>query len=242
MRVVVYTAVVGDYDDVGRTVGRKCDYIYLSDRDAARNGWHSRRLADLDLDPTRMNRHPKLMPHRYFSDYDVSIYIDGNVDVLRDPWPLALETSDETPMLCFGHPERDSLSDEAAACIRKRKDDPVLIQRQVNAYLESGVPDAGGLIAGYVLVRRHNDPRVVATMETWWNEVATQSKRDQLSFPYAAWKCDLSYKVMGNCHADGASRYFLRRRHSRGDRTFKSRVGDAYRRGRSRLLNRERPY
>lgn len=38
------------------------------------------------------------------------------------------------------------------------------------------------------MIRRHFAEDVIQVMETWWEIVLNESKRDQLSFNYAAWK------------------------------------------------------
>ena len=69
-------------------------------------------------------------------------------------------------------------------------------------------PANNGLITGMVILRRHNEKDCIETMEDWWTEVKYNSKRDQLSFNYCAWKNDLTFNYM-----DGDSRdneYFYR--------------------------------
>ena len=50
-----------------------------------------------------------------------------------------------------------------------------------------------------VAIPRHNDPRVVAAVKAWWQEVAGGSYRDQLSFNYSAWKLGFPFNAL-NCH------------------------------------------
>jgi hypothetical protein len=49
-----------------------------------------------------------------------------------------------------------------------------------------------GLITGMIILRRHNEPDSIQTMEDWWTEISYRSKRDQLSFNYCAWKNNLN--------------------------------------------------
>ena len=71
-----------------------------------------------------------------------------------------------------------------------------------------GYPIDNGLITGMVILRRHNEEDCMTTMEDWWTEIKYNSKRDQLSFNYCAWKNNLKFNYM-----DGDSRnneYFYR--------------------------------
>ena len=43
-----------------------------------------------------------------------------------------------------------------------------------------------------VIVREHNDPRVIEAMNLWWKEIDNGSRRDQLSLPYVLWNRELS--------------------------------------------------
>lgn len=72
-----------------------------------------------------------------------------------------------------------------------------------------GFPRHFGLFETNVIIRFHNDPKCKAVMDTWWNEIETRTKRDQLSFTYSLWKNGLiSDYVMslGNCSRN--SEYF----------------------------------
>ena len=47
-----------------------------------------------------------------------------------------------------------------------------------------------------VLFRRHNEKDCIKTMEDWWTEIKHNSKRDQLSFNYVAWKNNFKYNYL----------------------------------------------
>ena len=89
-----------------------------------------------------------------------------------------------------------------------REDNPDIIKKQVETYSLLGYPPKNGLITGMVILRRHNEKDCIQTMEHWWEEIKYNSKRDQLSFNYCAWKNNLKFNYM-----DGDSRnnkYFVR--------------------------------
>ncbi len=75
-------------------------------------------------------------------------------------------------------------------------------------YSYSGFPKDKGLITGMVILRRHNKSDCIKVMEQWWSEISYNSKRDQLSFNYSAWKHGVKFNYL-----DGDSReneYFVR--------------------------------
>lgn len=149
------------------------------------------------LDPNRASRRCKLMPHRYFSDYDWSIYLDNNANLTGDPVALITQLEEARAaggpaFWSFSHPERNCVYAEAESCIRARRDAPDRIRAQMRAYRTDGYPADNGLVAGTVLVRYHASDAVAALGERWFEQVLIHSRRDQLSFDYVAWKLGIS--------------------------------------------------
>lgn len=216
-RFAIYMAVSNNYDKIQSpsVIDEQADYFCFTDRyfwnrltDASI--WRQRRLPDARLDPVRMSRYAKLTPHLLFPDYEYSVFIDGNIDIVGSVSALLAEHG-YPAMLAFQHPWRDCIYEEAEACIRGGKESPDLIRRQVSFYREAGFPSHFGLIESNVLVRRHHDPAVVALMDDWWTEIQRWSRRDQLSFPYVCWRRAVWPTLMGTSNARGSSGVFLMR-------------------------------
>lgn len=72
-------------------------------------------------------------------------------------------------------------------------------------------PENNGLISTGVILRRHNDPKIIETMDAWWNEVENFSKRDQMSFNYIAWKYNTPFSILDDYIRD--NKYFKWRIH-----------------------------
>ena len=80
------------------------------------------------------------------------------------------------------------------------KDRADLIKKQVQRYYDEGFRSQNGHVAAAIMLRRHHEPRVIEAMEKWWSEIEKGSRRDQLSFNYAAWKTDLPLVYLpGDC-------------------------------------------
>lgn len=193
--LLVYTAIFGGRDVVRAPYADRFDWRCLTD---------SRELADMPGivymeppvagDPVRSARMVKTHPHTLFPEYKRWIWMDGNVGI-RDgvteeqlcqiPGPLAVPT----------HPHRDCLYHEAWVCIDRDLDDPRLITKQMLIYLERGYPAKAGLGETGVLVR-DNTPEINAFCDFWWREIVYGSRRDQLSFNYAAWRLKQSLQYM----------------------------------------------
>lgn len=188
--LVVYTAVSGGYDSLKRPehLPHDCDFVCFTDDPGLRSDvWQMRPFDVYHVDPTRMARYVKTHPHVYFPEHEHSIWIDGNLLVQGDLRPFLDALDDEHPFAAFVHPHRDCIYAEADEIVaRGGLDDERIVRRQVEAARAEGHPEQHGLIETNVLVRRHNDPRVVALMNAWWKEIDNGSKRDQLSLPVVA--------------------------------------------------------
>ncbi len=213
-KIVVYTAIVNNYNPLRNPahIDPEIDYVCFTDQPkwfALTNNtiWKGRPFPKSNLDPTRANRQVKLLPHRFFPEYDYSIYVDGSIRIIGDIRAL-LEKYAYPSMLSFNHPLRSCIYEEGQVCIEMRKEDPQVITRQLDMYRSEGFPENFGLIEGGVLIRRHNDPTIIKLMEEWWHELLTQSRRDQLSFPYVAWRSGFWPVTMGKESVWGASETF----------------------------------
>ena len=218
-RGVVYTSVFGNYDNiVEQKLPAGWDWKYFSEENS---------VAPYS-DNTRNAKIFKILPHRYFQDYEYSIFIDGNMTVKGDINKLVDEYLNDSNVAFFSHSgnsldSRNCVYDEANTIfelgeknmnltpergILNYKDNPAIIKKQIDRYQLLGYPAKNGLITGMIILRRHNENDCIEAMEDWWSEIKYNSKRDQLSFNYVAWKNNLKFNYI-----DGDSRnnkYFLR--------------------------------
>lgn len=171
------------------------DYVcFTDDPNVTAAPWHMRSFDETFDDPARTAKKPKILAHRYFAEYDTSVWIDGNQTAIGDLADLAERHLAGSVLAMFGHPDgRTCIYDEAESCMRLEKDDPSIIRQQVDRYRGAGYPAQNGMPACMVLIRRHNEPALVGAMEDWWREITMGSRRDQLSFSYVAWKHSLEY-------------------------------------------------
>ncbi len=216
-RLVVYTAVTGDYDvvQVPNYINDNVDYICFTDNPHLKsNFWEIRMMdKDLDLDPIRKARYYKIMPHKYLSDYDYSLWIDACTQIDNDITEFINKYSHNNKIFSMKHDIRDCIYDEAEVCIEKKLDDEEIMAKQVEGYRKEGYPEHNGLIASGVIFRDHNDPKVKYVMEKWCEEVVNKSRRDQLSFNYVCWKYDLQFDVCGLFYFN--NEYYLRHEHKK---------------------------
>ena len=205
MKKVVYTAIFGGYDTLldPKSVLPGVDYICYTDSNITSDIWQIKKVPAIYGDSTRCARKYKILPHRYLGDYDVSLWLDGNINIhgnIDDFIESNLKSSNIAVydhMQCFD--KRNCIYQEAQAIFYfgnkngNFKDDPTIIQKQIERYLHDSYPEQNGLISSGVILRKHNSTDVIDCMEHWWNELKYGSKRDQLSFNYSAWKTSLTF-------------------------------------------------
>ena len=206
MRAIVYTADIGSYDSVAPCDSSAALHLLFTDGTGAPPGWQHMPIHDPgDVDGRiRLARDLKIRPHRWLPAHDASIWIDGNMRLETSPQVL-LRCLDVREIATFRYPStfgpRDCLYDEAAACIRRNKDAAPVIEAQVQRYRDAGYPAKNGLVETSVLVRL-NSPMVAEFGEAWWSEVERGSRRDQISFNYAAWATRLDYGLLPGSRID----------------------------------------
>jgi GT2 family glycosyltransferase/glycosyltransferase involved in cell wall biosynthesis len=191
-RIVIYTAIAGGYDElkVPEVRSERCDFVCFTDRDIAGDrGWQLRPMDYLASEPVRAARYVKHHPHAYFQDYEWSIWVDANLLIKGDLAGMVDQAEREGELFAtFLHPHRDCIYAEAAEIVERKVDSAERVNSQVQRYKSAGYPPNNGLAETNVLVRRHNDPRVIAVNTDWWREIENGSHRDQVSLNFAAHK------------------------------------------------------
>ena len=207
-KFVVYTALFGDYDDLidPKEKYEGCDFICFTDQKHLKSDiWEIRLIEECDLASNMMNRKYKILPHLFLSEhYQWSLYVDANIAIIRNPMDLGNKYLSQYDMAIPKHFIRDCVYAEAKECIvlGKTKYDETI--SQMNIYKEQGFPKQFGLGENNILFRKHNSENIIKLMNDWWEELNTQTKRDQLSLAYVLWKNGEKF-----CFIDESARFGL---------------------------------
>ncbi|QQY81875.1 DUF616 domain-containing protein [Tamlana sp. s12] len=236
-RIVVYTALFGDYSGlIDQPKIKNVDFICYTDQDIKAKNWKIIKVKQpVENDNTRSNRYFKILPHKHLSEkYKVSVYIDANIWVMKDINKLVEEKMKIAKMACFDHNQnafgkRDCIYEEYQAILDfakrndSQKDDPEVMKKQMDRFRAEGYPEHNGLITAPVLIRKHFDKELITVMESWWQVVLNESKRDQLSFNYVAWKHNFtSFSLIdGDVREGNPWFYTIRHRDSYAFKIFK---------------------
>jgi len=191
MKTAIYTCTFSDYDlllsPVARTPG--CDFVAFVDKPQVfARRW---RFAPLPETPNaagqnEINRYCKLFPSKILPDYDLSIYVDGNILIGADLTPLIQEfiASDADIALFPGQHDR-TVAEEIELTLRNDKILPErrdAARRQLDHLRAAGEADLPITMNG-VLFRRHNRPRLNTLMQDWWQNINAYAMRDQFGLP-----------------------------------------------------------
>ena len=208
---VIYTCITGNYDkliNLSYVNTEKYDYVLFTDSSIPNvpNYWKVfnisvykdyLNLVDGSADSlTKLARFFKTHPHLFFSNYESSMWIDGNIDVYQKSDKLFDKVSNEDFIFTSAHPRRTCIYEEIEACKRMKKDSEETLEKARKFLLKNEMPKNAGMVQTGIIIRRHNEQACIDLMEEWWKYIYEITRRDQLSFNYVMWKNKASYLEM----------------------------------------------
>lgn len=182
--ISVFTSITSSKDElVDEQVKGDALWVAYLDKPFSSSTWEIEKAYDRFKDPRRNSRAPKILSHKV-SHSEYSLWIDGNMSLLKPPEELIERYLGDHDIAIFKHPLRDCIYDEALRCAKAGLDDPEVIIQQVSTYERAGYAKHKGLCECGVIFRRHT-PKIIELNNFWWSEYCTHSVRDQISFMYA---------------------------------------------------------
>ena len=200
MKNVIYTCITNKYDKLNEITNKQEGYDYIcftDDNTLTSTTWTIKEIPDdlKDLNGKLQMKALKILPHKYLSNYDLSIWIDGNIPINFNINEFIQNfIDDKHSIFAKQHPFRKCAYQEAKICIKTKKDTKEHIEPQMEQYKKDGFPYNFGLSENNFIVRFHNEQDCIKLMEMWFNEVKTKSTRDQLSYQYCIWKTKTNVK------------------------------------------------
>ena len=192
-RLAVYTCIYGPYDMICEPIikGKYCDYYIITDQQVKKSSVWKKIEPQLPKDfnnwnDSVKNRYFKMHPEVIFPEYDYSLYIDGNIILLTDVYPL-LKNLESKFIGIFKHPLTDCFYQSAESLKQICLVNPEESDRQVKYYSKCGFPEHYGYFECSLLLRQHNNPQCKKLMDTWWDQYLTYVKRDQQSIMFSLW-------------------------------------------------------
>ena len=201
-KICVYTCIAGDYDYLKEVKVKEdnIDYICFTDnKNITSSTWKIIYIEDKNLNDHYLSRKIKMLGHPYIdSNYDLSIWIDASIIFKKSVNKFLEKYFDLSKDLIAAckHNSRNSIKEEALACIKLAKDREEIIKEQLEFYKKEKFPDNLGLLEMTLIIKRHNNNLVKETMKLWFDMICKYSKRDQLSFMYCIYKTKLPFKTI----------------------------------------------
>lgn len=182
---LIYSVVTNQYDSI-KPIGEKYGFdfwLFTDQENLEVAGWEIKLLPKSD-NPIKQQRLIKINSFENTSEYDLTIYMDGNMEIIENP-QLFLDRFYTGGFLTCTHPKRSTIKEEGKEILRKKKDLPENVEKALSYALELGYQDDLGLFETMVVVRDKSPE--VAKLEKKWTEIFNRnSHRDQLSLPLAS--------------------------------------------------------
>lgn len=196
LKIAVITATVGRYDSVKQpdVLNPAIDYFLFTDTPLRDAGiWQIRPIPYFGADNTRSGRYIKTHLPDLLKGYDIGIWVDSNIQLQTTLTPVLEEfLASGHSIASIPHPMRNSMYDEADACLMDGKDEAKVMQAQVAQYEQEGFSHAD-LIESNVLFADLRNPATEKFFRVWWREIDRYSRRDQLSINYSLREAGLSW-------------------------------------------------
>ena len=200
-KVVLYTAIIGSYDQllIPEYICDDWDYVCFTDQDILSDSvFQISKPEYIATDNCRTSRFIKTQPHLYFKGYEYSIWVDASILIRSNHISHTLNFCHDNNInfMASKHPWRNCIYDEALECERANKDNKNIMRKQIKKYELEGMAKHFGLLATGIIIRQHNNEKMIKLGTEWWNEIKTGSKRDQLSIMYLLWKKNIAYRTL----------------------------------------------
>ncbi len=178
------------------------DYILYTDQPKINENtiWQYRNIPEKVLNMSTngkvRNEYVRTHPHEFFAEYDYSIYVDGNLQIMSDISAWICLVNSSVGMAMHPYPLTPCIYVEAHLVITAR---PYLsggIKKQLKHYRKEGFPkNIGGLMVTAVIVTDLHNKKAKEIYEAWWDDfMHWKSYRDQLSLRYILWKLNIDTK------------------------------------------------
>lgn len=201
-RKVVYTCITNHYNKLMQPycIDSEWDYICFTDceellRSNRVGVWKIRKILVNDLDCSRINRWHKVNPHLVFPEYQESLYIDGNINIISRYIYDTIGKA-KSPMLFSRHFTRSCAYEEIRALLashRISEENKKLLTMQRDIYDAASFPKNYGLSENNVIYRQHHTEVVKQVMTMWWKWLCDFSSRDQASLAFVLWKNEIPF-------------------------------------------------
>jgi hypothetical protein len=198
VRVAVVSSLYGGYDQPASPASQDmaCDWVLVTDREVDCWPWKTVVEPRPGVSPRLAAKVAKCRPDLYAPNADLTIWVDAHVRIIHPGFvSWMVRGLGRAQVAQLAHPQRRSLTTEAALSASLSKYGGLPLAAQVAHYLEGGYPDGWGLWAAGLIVRR-TSPEVRAFGDAWLAEQVRWTIQDQLSEPPLLWRMGLEVATL----------------------------------------------
>lgn len=184
MKIAVITAIFGDMDTPKPFCEQSvpCDRIVITEENSP--------VPLPNLPPRLQAKYFKLQPHRVWPEYDVFVWIDGNIEVKHADF-VKIMTENLNGIRIQRHHERQTIGEEIAHILAS--DNPYVTTRYGNQplkqeyehYLREGMPEDAPLYSCNIFAF-NKATNGDALLNWWWDLVLQWTWFDQSAFSFLA--------------------------------------------------------
>ena len=195
LRKVIYTCISGKYDIlpiIQDYYAKDWKYVcFTNNKTLLKLGkigmWELSPMQYTNLDSTKNARWHKTHPHILFPEYEESIWIDANINILTN-YLFEEINNKNSDILVPIHYCRSCIYKEFGVVEALGKDSEENSKNTLKFIKEQNMPENYGMNETNIIYRKHHNPKIQKIIDDWWFIIENYTKRDQLSFSYILWK------------------------------------------------------
>jgi len=210
--VAIYRCLFSDYDvvlDESFLVPGVDYYLFSDDPILEVYPYQKILVQSKQVSASISNRSLKLQLPLELQSYDATIYLDGNISVVRNLESLINEfLNTGADIGLFRHPNHSTLDEEVELCIANSKSNEADLKNEVDFYSKNGFTAFNGFSDNSVIFRKRHDENMNSAMSYWFELVKTFSGRDQLSLPFVRFRYSLNEHFFDFSPRSAGNKYF----------------------------------
>lgn|SRR5574344_1494870 len=203
MRIAIYTALTGEYDNLNQPYVADSDFSFICFTDIVKEMkvgvWEMRTIPYSTNSKKILSRYPKMHPQELLEEFDYSVYIDANIEILNDSLYKSVKDLIDRNVILAGmkHQEVQCAYIEGLRILTTGKEKSLKSVIETLRFLKrQGFPYDYGMYEANVIFRNHHVKRVIDQCEYWWQCYLRFVKRDQITYPYTLWKFDIPFNYI----------------------------------------------
>jgi len=206
--LIVYTVLIGSNEGLNNQPfikHSKYRHVCLTDNKNLKSKEWEIIIVDpiFPKDSNRSQRYYKLKPQNIFQNYNFSLYLDNNIllkvkteDLVEGILKNIKIEGNEPLFFIPYHSYRENLISEFEVCSRYDLDNQFKLYEQLDHYIRTNKEILKERAYwGGIILRNHNNKRIMSHSEIWFYHLCRYSRRDQLSLLYSSYQAGI--KVNG---------------------------------------------